>query len=263
MGVPGVAWATFICQGISCILALTVVLIRLKRIKTEEKAQVFSLAALKAVSKIAIPSILQQSFVSVGNIIVQGLINSFGEAVMAGYSAAIKLNNLVITSFVTLGNGVSNFTAQNLGADKPERVPKGYVAGIKLLIFIALPICVIYLSLGKYLLMLFMKDGGAALDEGVLILRILSPFYLIAAVKIATDGVLRGSGKMWQFMTTTFSDMILRVAFAFILTEVLKKSLGIWLAWPIGWVTATVISLVLYKFYRPKPPAAQESQKVV
>ena len=57
-----------------------------------------------------------------GNIIIQGLINGFGPAVMAGYSAAIKLNSLVITCFTTIGNGVSNYTAQNIGAEKLERV---------------------------------------------------------------------------------------------------------------------------------------------
>ena len=67
---------------------------------------------------IAIPSILQQSFISVGNIIIQSVINSFGAAVMAGYSAAVKLNNMVITSLTTLGNGISNYTAQNLGASE-------------------------------------------------------------------------------------------------------------------------------------------------
>ncbi len=263
MGVAGVAWATFICQGVSCVLALTVVLIRLKKIKTEEKVKIFSFGALRSVARIAVPSILQQSFVSVGNIIVQGLINSFGEAVMAGYSAAIKLNNLVVTSFVTLGNGVSNFTAQNLGAGKPERVPKGYVAGLKLLFVIAIPICALYLGAGKYLLMLFMKEGGAALDEGLTILRILSPFYLVVATKIVTDGILRGAGKMWQFMVTTFSDMILRVAVAFILTAIMKKSLGIWLAWPIGWGVATAVSLILYKIYRPKTANVEGTATVV
>ena len=81
---------------------------------------------------IAVPSILQQSFISVGNIVIQGVINSFGSGVMAGYSASVKLNNLVITSLTTLGNGISNFTAQNIGASKMERVRSGFKAGLKL-----------------------------------------------------------------------------------------------------------------------------------
>ena len=115
MGVAGVAWATFLCQGISCVLAMVVVFRRLAKIplKGKEKAAIFDAGLLRQIVIIAVPSILQQSFISMGNIIING----FGAPVMAGYSAAVKLNNLVITSFTTLGNGISNYTAQNLGAN--------------------------------------------------------------------------------------------------------------------------------------------------
>lgn len=107
MGVAGVAWATFLCQGVSCLLALAVVFRRLARIPAEGRRPLFSASALGRVAAIAVPSILQQSFISVGNIVIQGAINGFGTGVMAGYSAGVKLNNLVVTSFTTLGNGVS------------------------------------------------------------------------------------------------------------------------------------------------------------
>ena len=89
---------------------------------------------------IAVPSILQQSFISVGNIIIQSVINSFGAAVMAGYSAAVKLNNMVITSLTTLGNGISNYTAQNLGAAKYDRIRAGFRAGLKLVWALCVPL---------------------------------------------------------------------------------------------------------------------------
>ena len=126
MGVAGVAWATFICQGISCILAMVVVFRHLKALKSERKSEIFSEHIFKQICIVAIPSILQQSFISIGNIIIQSLINGFGPSVIAGYAAAIKLNNLVITSFTTLGNGISNYTAQNMGAGKYDRVHSGF-----------------------------------------------------------------------------------------------------------------------------------------
>ena len=132
MGIAGVAWATFLCQGVSCILAVSVVLLRLKSIKTDGKETIFSIVIFKKFAAIAIPSILQQSFISVGNIMIQRVINGFGAGVMAGYSASVKLNNLVITSFTTLANGISNYTAQNIGANKPERIREGFRAGVKL-----------------------------------------------------------------------------------------------------------------------------------
>ena len=99
MGVAGVAWATFLCQGVSCVLSLVVVMLRLRKIPTNGNVRLFSLELLKRFAMIAAPSTLQQSFISVGNIVIQSLINGFGTDVMAGYSAAVKLNNLVITSY--------------------------------------------------------------------------------------------------------------------------------------------------------------------
>ena len=128
MGVAGVAWATFICQGISCVLAIVVVFRHLGALQSEKKAVWFSMPVFLQICTVAIPSILQQSFVSVGNIIIQSLINGFGASVIAGYAAAIKLNNLVITSFTTLANGISNYTSQNLGAGKYERIHDGLKA---------------------------------------------------------------------------------------------------------------------------------------
>lgn len=99
MGVAGVAWATFLCQGISCLLAVFTVWKRLNRIPDAGRPAVFDFAIFREILSIAVPSTLQQSFVSVGNIVIQSIVNGFGPSVMAGYSAAVKLNNLLITSF--------------------------------------------------------------------------------------------------------------------------------------------------------------------
>ena len=247
MGVAGVAWATFICQGISCILALVFVFRRFTKIKTEEKPKIFSRCLLVKITVIAVPSILQQSFVSVGNIIIQGIINSFGSAVMAGYSASIKLNNLVITSLSTIGNGISNFTAQNFGAGKTGRIKEGWRAGVGLVWLISIPFSLIYFFAGKYLVYIFLNNpNGTAMQVGVEILRIIAPFYITVAAKLATDGVLRGLGKMNRFMAATFTDLLLRVILAFVLSKHLGAT-GIWLSWPIGWSAATVLSLIFYK----------------
>lgn len=247
MGVAGVAWATFICQGISCILAVVFVFIRLAKIKTTEKSKIFSWKLLGKISVVAIPSILQQSFISVGNIIIQGIINSFGSAVMAGYSASIKLNNLVITSLTTLGNGISNFTAQNLGAQKPERVKEGFKSGIKLVWMLCIPLTILYIFVGKYLLYIFLDNpSGTAMDVGIEILRILAPFYIVVSAKLVADGVLRGAEMMNKFMIATFTDLVLRVVLAKALSIPFGTT-GIWLAWPIGWSVATVLSVMFYR----------------
>lgn len=247
MGVAGVAWATFLCQGISCVLALAVVFLRFRTIKTEGKVKPFSWRLLKDFSIIAVPSILQQSFISVGNIIIQSVINGFGTAVMAGYSASVKLNNMVITSLTTLGNGISNFTAQNLGAAKFDRIKAGFRAGLKLVWVLCIPIVLVYEFAGSKLVYIFLDNPtGAAMDTGVLFLRIVSPFYFVVAAKLVSDGILRGAGLMKKFMIATFTDLILRVALAEVLSRTALGATGIWLSWPIGWTIATVISIVFY-----------------
>ena len=250
MGVAGVAWATFICQGISCILAVLFVFRRFSKIGTEGKIPVFSLKLLKDISVIAVPSILQQSFISVGNIIIQSIINGFGPGVMAGYAASVKLNNLVITSLTTLGNGISNFTSQNLGAKKNERIKEGFLAGVKLVWLICIPLVILYLFAGKYLVYLFLDTPSeAALETGIVFLRILSPFYFVVALKLVSDGVLRGAAMMKKFMVATFTDLILRVLLAWLLS-IPFASTGIWLAWPIGWTIAAVMSYFFYRSHK-------------
>ena len=247
MGIAGVAWATFICQGISAILAVIVVFLRLSKIKVLQRCPVFSFIILVKLLKIAIPSILQQSFISIGNIIIQSVINEFGAGTIAGYSAAVKLNNLVITSFTTLANGISNFTAQNLGAGKSERIRDGFKAGLKMVWIISIPLVLLYFFAGKQLLYLFLDNPtNTAIHTGIMFLCILSPFYFVVSTKLVADGILRGAGLMSRFMITTFTDLILRVVLAIILSKQFGST-GIWCAWPIGWSIATTLSVIFYK----------------
>ena len=242
MGIAGVAWATFICQGISAVLAVIVVFLRLSKIKVLQRCPVFSFIILVKLLKIAIPSILQQSFISIGNIIIQSVINEFGAGTIAGYSAAVKLNNLVITSFTTLANGISNFTAQNLGAGKSERIRDGFKAGLKMVWIISIALVLLYFFAGKQLLYLFLDNPtNTAIHTGIMFLCILSPFYFIVSAKLVADGILRGAGLM-----SRFTDLILRVVLAIILSKQFGST-GIWCAWPIGWSIATTLSVIFYK----------------
>ena len=248
MGVAGVAWATFLCQGVSCALALLFVTRRLRSVPSDEEHAVFSWKLLRKIAVIAVPSMLQQSFISVGNIVIQGIINGFGAAVIAGYSASIKLNNLVVTSFTTLGNGISNYTAQNIGAEKWRRVREGFASGLKMVWLICLPLALLYFFVGRPLVLFFMNNPSVtAVDTGVAFLRIVAPFYFAVSAKLVSDGVLRGTGMMKQFMIATFTDLVLRVALAALLSRTALGSSGIWLAWPIGWCVSMLLSVTFYR----------------
>ena len=244
MGVAGVAWATFLCQGVSCLLALTALRRRLRDMESPEKPPLFDRLILGQFLRIAVPSVLQQSFISVGNIVIQRVINGFGSGVIAGYAAGVKLNNLVITSFTTLCNGISTFTAQNIGAGKRERVREGLRAGLRIIWSLSLVFALCYFFLGEPLVRFFIDaPTETAVHTGVVYLKILAPFYFVVSAKLAADGVLRGAKRMKLFMIATFTDLILRVLLAILLSKTRLGATGIWCAWPIGWTIATVLSL--------------------
>lgn len=253
MGVAGVAWATFLCQGVSAVLSNLILWFKLKKVCGKGAFSLFSLPLLKQILKIGVPSALQQSFISVGNLMIQGNINRFGPNVIAGYSAAVKFNNFAVTSFTTLGNGLSNWTAQNLGAGSSLRVRQGFAAGLKMVALISLTFSLLYLGLSKFILQLFLdpKAGNEALRVGQLFLFCVAPFYWVVAAKINADGVLRGAGKMTAFMISTCIDLVLRVVLGKVLSLFLGST-GIWLAWPISWILGTVASLLFYRNYEKK-----------
>lgn len=246
MGIPGVAWATFLCQGISCVLAVIALYKRVKGIPAEGEFEIFSWGLLGKIVKVAVPSILQQSFISVGNIIVQSIINNFGASVIAGYTAAIKLNNIAISMFTSAGNGISTFAAQNFGAGKLERIKKGFRAGILLDVVQVVPLTLAFVFIGRPLIGIFMQDvTGDAMATGMQFLRIVAPFYMVIAAKTMSDGILRGSGAVKLFMITTFADLFLRVGLAAVLAPIFGST-GVWMSWPIGWSVGAILSVCLY-----------------
>lgn len=247
MGIAGVAWATFICQGLSCVLSLLVLFIRLKKIKVDEKIKIFSFPLFKKLCVVAIPSIIQQSCISIGNIVIQGVINIFGEFVIAGYTAAIKLVNIATNTFMAMASGVSAFVSQNIGAKKLEKVKDAFKYGNVLNFILAIILFLIYFIFAREVIGIFLDSNASeeTYKTGITMMRIISPFFLIICIKITADGILRGAGAMKLFMTTTFSDLLARVIFVYIFAY--KVSIdAIWFSWAIGWGIGTAFGLVFY-----------------
>lgn len=250
MGVGGVAWATFLAQGVSSVLAFAVLMRRVRKLPSKEY-RYFSVSLLGKISGVAVPSILQQSFVSVGNLLIQGLVNRFGSDVIAGYSAAVKLNTFAVTCFGVTGNAISSYTAQNIGANKKHRVLDGAKAGVVMLLAITMPFVFAYFVFPSKMMQIFAsKEETALIQVGVNFLRILAPSYILVAFKLLFDGVLRGAGRIMDFTVATFSDLLLRVALAFAFCSIMQSETGIWLSWPCGWAIGVAVSLAYYLRYR-------------
>ena len=265
MGVRGVAWATFICQGASALAAGVALYLTLGKVKTEEKPKLFSKGAFRDFLTVGIPSTLQQSFISVGNIVLQGLINSFGTATIAGYAASVKFNNFAVTGMHQVGNGVSNYTAQNVAAGKEDRVKGGFLYGAIIAAAIGLLFFFVYFFFNREIMLLFLnRESREAIEVGHDFLTTVAPFYVMISGKLVADGVLRGRERMGLFMVSTFTDLALRVGLAFALASTYLGSRGIWWAWPIGWGVALVLS-VAFCFVKKKPlphiSTVQEGEK--
>ncbi len=245
LGVSGIAWATFVAQGIASILSFIFLMIRIQKLHSIRET-IFSFDILKKILFVAIPSIFQQSFVSVGNIFIQGIVNLFGEIVVAGFSAAGKLNTFTITSMTALGNSMSSFTAQNVGAYKIDRVKQGVKYLYLISFIITVPMFILFFIFPDLMMRIFVNENDISIINcGTEFLRTVAPFYLFITIKLIIDGVLRGSSVMKMFLISTFADLLLRVILCYALSPTLNER-GIWISWPIGWVVATMISCVFY-----------------
>ena len=247
MGIAGLSWATLIAQGISSLLAVVTLIRRLSHIKTERKPKLFDTHLLRRMSLIAIPSICQQSFVSVGIFFVQGLVNELGPNTVAGFSSALKVSTFALMVMNSLPNALSSYAAQNIGAQDIVRVRKGNRACLIMSEVVICSIIVLFFLCGEQILSLFMGSdvNAEVLSVGIQYLLIVAPFYPLIGIKNCCDSVLRGGGAMGSFMATTFADLFLRVVIAYILVPFMGFE-GVCLAYPIGWVLGTAISIVLY-----------------
>lgn len=242
-------FATLLCQGISCIPALIVVIRKMRKLDAG-KVPVFTFQMVKDFLSVAFPSVLQQVFLAAGNIIIQDVVNAYGAAVMAGYSAAVKMNNMVTSCFTTIGSGATNYTLQNLGAGQLKRVKGGFHASVKFVWLISLAMCLLYEAIPAQLIRLFLDTPSlVALQAGVSFLRIAAPFYFAASFKIMCDSFLCGAKRMGAVVFSIFLDLGLRAGAAVICSIIFYTAFSVWFAWPIGWTIAAIVTYRIYRKY--------------
>lgn len=248
LGVAGVAIATVIAQGLSAVISFLILMKVLRSYpKGGESSGLFNCSMLVRGTKIAVPSIVQQSIVSIGMLLVQSVVNSFGSSVLAGYSAGTRVESVCIVPMIATGNAVSTFTAQNLGAGQKERVKKGLYSG--------------YLMVGAFaviiaLLIFFFHDGivGAFMDSqsgleafrtGNAYVTFIGWFFVLIGLKASTDGVLRGAGDVGVYMAANLANLAIRVIVANLCAPIWGIE-AVWYAVPMGWAVNFLISFSWY-----------------
>ena len=248
MGVAGVAWATLIAQGVSAVAAF-LLFARELRAYDAPSAVCFDVRELKNMARVALPSVFQQSTVSIGMMLgtVRGeqLRRRDAGGLFRGHAYREHLHR-------AHGGGgqrdVLSYTAQNIGAGEYSRVRRGYRACYGILAVFALVIFAALQCFSQQLIALFpnAESSRLALETGTSCIRFLGWFYILIGLKMATDGVLRGAGDMGAFTAANLVNLTLRV----VLAAVLAPRLGIrmvWYAVPVGWAANYLISFLRYR----------------
>lgn len=251
-GVVGLAVATIFAQLLSAGLTAATVMGIFR--KLSGAASLFSGSVMREILRLGIPSMIQHVMMSFGQLSLQNVINSYGVVIMAGYSIAFRMNGLVINSLMALSNALSGFIAQNKGAGKYGRIQEGLRVSLRIAYGFSAAVVMVFLLWGWYLLSVFIKDSGQRgeiIAAGMSFLQVVTPFYLLVCLKIVYDGALRGIGAMNAFMLATMSDVVVRVLFGRMFSD-LWGLYGVWAIWPLAWLLGTTLSVGCYQAYAKK-----------
>ncbi len=276
MGIKGLAWGTFLAQGVASAVSLVLLLVNISKLpkanqatasqedqsqeanseaqvspnkKSWKENSIFSLSIWSSIMLMSLPSILQNSTVSIGQLFVQSLVNSFSNAnLVSAYGSAFKINYIIISIFLTISNAMATFTSQNIGAKHLDRAKEGLKGGLISMIVIALVSTSVYMIFAKQLVGSFISNqNDEIISIGSQFLYILAPFYIVVCIKIIFDGFIRGAGDMAGFTSSTMTDLVLRVGLSYIFVKACHLSyVSIWWSWPIGWVIGATVSVIFY-----------------
>jgi putative MATE family efflux protein len=204
--------------------------------------------------RIGLPTGFQHTFVSLGQMAIMSIVNTFGTNVIAGYSAAIRIDSLAMLPAMNFSAALSTFVGQNIGAGRSDRVRRGLVATL----FMSSGVSVVVMTvviLFKYQLMSMFTNDTEVIRIGSEYLVIVSSFYLLFTVMFKINGVLRGAGDTLIPMFLTLTSLwVIRIPFAWIFSKIMGES-GIWWSGPAGWGVGLLLSFLYYLTGRWKTKA--------
>ena len=247
MGIAGAAWATLISQALSAVLSF-IILLKTLKVMDGRRKRLFSSSIFSSMTKIALPSIIQQTTINFGMMLVQSVVNTFGSEVLAGYSASIRIDNIVTVPLSAVGNAMSPYTAQNIGAGKKERINTGWKSALAIILSFSILICIILQTFNTEIISMFLGADGsaAAYRTGEEYLSYLGWFYGILGFAFVTGGVLRGMGKMASFTAASIANLSLRVIGAMVFAPLYGVGI-VWYVVPLGWILYFSICYVSYR----------------
>jgi putative MATE family efflux protein len=250
-GIAGAAWATVIAQGFSFVSGILylnrthpLLRLNLRRVEFDRKVLFLSL-------RIGIPSGIQQMLVAAGMMALSRIVNSFGTPAVAAFAAAGRIDTFAGMPAMNLSLALANFTGQNMGAGKPERVVRGYHAALAIASAISLCITLISVVFGKSLIAVFNSDPEVV-RIGASYLAIVGLFYVLFSSMFTTNGVIRGAGDTtYSMLNTILALWLVRVPAATLLSRHFGTD-GIWWSMPAGWAAGFGAAYLYYRSGRWK-----------
>lgn len=248
MGVEGVAYATVIAQGVSAVLVLIELMRTSSCIKLNIKKMGIDWEILGKIAKIGFPAALQMAVTAFSNVFVQSYINYFGSDFMSGWTAYGKIDQLMLMPLMAVSLASTTFVGQNLGVNNVERAKKGVryslLISVVSTVILMIPIMVFAPQFTG-----FFNSKPQVVEYGAMLLRLISPFYVLCCVNQVYASSLRGAGNSRAPMVLlVFSFVVFRQIYLFIVTRFISNTvIPVALSYPAGWLVASILMTVYFK----------------
>lgn len=243
MGVVAAAYATILAEALSAILCIIYVWRKVPELRLKRQEIIFDKELFKKTVNFSWASAMQQTCLYVGKVLVQGAVNPLGVESIAAFNAVNRVDDFAFTPQQSIGASMTTFIAQNRGANKSDRIKKGLKIGMILENIYWIIIGSTVLIFAKPIMLLFLSaDDSNSIGLGVLYLTYMAFFYILPAITNGLQGFFRGMGQMNITLMSTFTQIVFRVIFAYILTPLLGFS-GIAFACLVGWIAMLTYEL--------------------
>ena len=251
-GIEGAAVATVIAQGMAASGILLYTYTTRPELRLHREDMRFDRSSLKEITSFSTLTCVQQSVMNFGILMVQGLVNSFGTAVMAAFAAAVKIDSFAYMPVQEFGNAFSTFVAQNFGARKGDRIRRGVRNAFLITIVFSLVISLLVFFFAKPLMLIFVRpDEAEILRIGTEYLRIEGTFYLGIGILFLLYGYYRAIRMPGMSVVLTILSLGTRVVLSYWLASIPSIGVtGIWWSIPIGWFLADLVGIAYYRYRR-------------
>jgi len=252
MGVEGVAYATILSQAVSAILVMVTLLKTDSCVKVQIRKLKIHWSILKKILFVGIPAALQLAVTAFSNIFVQSYINHFDDGLlspdyMAGWTAYLKIDQLLFLPMQSISLAATTFVGQNLGKNQVERAKQGVTKSV-IIAMSATAIMMIPVLIFAPSIVGFLNNKPEVIANGTLFLRVLTPFYIICCFNQIYAGALRGAGNSRACMFIMLSSFVLfRQVYLFCMARICNEVIPIAMSYPAGWILCSVITIIYYR----------------